>query len=95
MIGVDYDLFWTLNPKSLQPFVKAFSLKQKYDDAYLWSLGAYVRVAVASVLSKSANYPTSPYGEQSKEVTMESIKDRFLRQSSKINSKFRKEVNNV
>jgi len=39
MIGVEYDLFWRLNPKSLTPFVKAFSMKAKYEDSLAWTMG--------------------------------------------------------
>jgi len=94
MIGVDYDLFWTLNPKSLFPFTKAFSLKREYDDYKLWTAGLYIRSAVASVLNKSAKYPQKPIGVSSNnECDMKTIKERFLRQANKINIQFRKENN--
>ena len=94
MIGVDYDLFWTLNPKSLTPFVKAFSLKQEYDDAMHWEAGVYIRAAVASVLNKSSRYPLQPYSKTAKEAgNMELLKERFLRQAARINANFRKEEN--
>lgn len=58
MIGVDYDLFWTLNPKSLTPFNKAFILKQKYDDTVAWEYGNYVRLAILSCFDKEQKYPS-------------------------------------
>jgi hypothetical protein len=91
MIGVDYELFWTLNPATLIPFTKAFSMKQEYDDLQAWSLGAYIRLAVASVLSKEVKYPKHPFSQKEKEVPQEVIMDRFLMAMDKINSKFRKE----
>jgi hypothetical protein len=100
MIGVDYDLFWTLNPKSLSPFVKAFSLKQKYDDAIAWSQGIYIRMAIGSCLSKNTKYPEKPMMadkvkiEPPKPMTMEEIKRRFMAHANDINVKFGKEVNN-
>ena len=94
MIGVDYDLFWTLNPKSLTPFIKAFSMKQELADAQMWSMGTYIRMAVASVRSKAAKYPTKPYGIK-KDETMdtETIRERFLQRAKQLNSRFRKEEN--
>lgn len=60
-IGVDYDLFWGLNPKSLTPFVKAFSLRQKYDDVVAWNHGKYIQLAIASNFTKGAKYPEAPF----------------------------------
>lgn len=92
MIGVDYDLFWTLNPKSLTPFVKAFELKQKYDDMMAWTNGLYIRMAIASSLGKEAKYPKSPLSslETKKKTNMsaEDIKAKMFRQMKIINSRF-------
>lgn len=61
-MGVDYDLFWSLNPKSLQPFIKAFELQKKQDDYNAWLNGMYVQHAVASVLNGSkSKYPREPF----------------------------------
>jgi len=100
MIGVDYDLFWTLNPKSLSPFVKAFSLKQKHEDALAWSQGIYIRLAISSCLNKASKYPEKPMMadkikvEPEKPMSMEEIKRRFMAHANDINIKFRKEVTN-
>lgn len=87
MIGVDYDLFWTLNPKSLSPFVKAFDLKQKYDDRLAWQTGAYIRYAIASVLSKGNAYPQEPFSSKGvqREMTPEEIKEKMMRNAEIIN----------
>jgi hypothetical protein len=96
MIGVDYDLFWTLNPKSLKPFVKAFDLKTQYDDRVAWQSGLYIRMAVASVISKQAKYPSSPLlvthkVNRTPEDIQRDIKEKMLRQMKIINSRFGKE----
>ena len=93
MIGVEYDLFWTLNPRSLQPFVKAFELKQKYDDSVAWQQGVYIQLAIASVLNKSAKYPTKPMMAKTveRDMTAEEIKARVMSQMKVINSQFGKE----
>ena len=93
MIGVDYDLFWTLTPKSLSPFVKAFRLKQEYEDAQAWRLGGYIKMAIASSFSKNAKYPEKPLSMADKviEAPMEVIKDKFLRHMKEVNRRFGKE----
>lgn len=93
MIGVDYDLFWTLNPKSLSPFVKAFRLRQEYEDSMAWQLGGYIRMAIASNFNKQAKYPSRPMMARStnKEATQAEIKDKFIRQMKAINRRFGKE----
>lgn len=91
MIGVDYDLFWTLNPKSLEPFVKAFELKQKYDDMISWTNGLYVRMAIVSSLTKDAKYPKSPLSSLTNEpevMDAEIIKAKMFRQMKLVNSQF-------
>lgn len=106
MIGVDYDLFWELNPKSLSPFIKAFKLKQNYDDSMNWSLGRYFQVAVASVLSKETKYPSEPFmanvdkdknedKETQQEMSQAMLKERIMNHVMLINQdKIRKEVTN-
>ena len=94
MMGVDYELFWTLNPKSLSPFNKAFDLKQKYDDGISWQNGYYIRMAIASAMSKEAKYPTRPLSTkdvQKVEMSSEEIKRKFMTQANLINAKFGKE----
>jgi len=93
MIGVDYELFWTLNPKSLSPFIKAFSLKQKYDDTVAWNIGKYVRIAIGSCLSKSTKYPTKPDSQNggTKDMTADEIKKKMFERMGIINTRFGKE----
>ena len=93
MIGVEYDLFWTLNPKSLQPFIKAFNLKKNYDNSLCWQQGAYIRLAIASALNKSAKYPNKPFGINELEDTRmsaEEIKRKMMLKMHEINAGFRK-----
>lgn len=61
MIGVDYELFWTLNPHSLSPFIKAFELKNNHNDLENWRLGIYIREAVKSALDNKVKYPKEPF----------------------------------
>ena len=63
-IGVDYRLFWKLNPKTIEPFIESFKNKkhQQIDQINLqaWINGLYVMHAVAAVFSKNANYFDEP-----------------------------------
>lgn len=96
MIGVQYDVFWDLNPKTLSPFIKAFTLKQRYDDSIAWQHGFYIKIAIASALNKNANYPQKPLSTsveeyQSDEDRQKIIKERFMKHAKQLNVKFRKE----
>ena len=91
-MGVDYDLFWTLNPKSLQPFIKAFSIKQKFDDSLAWTQGLYIQMAISSVMSKDYKYPSEPLSSKKKITKQEVIQNRFKTQMEIINARFGKEV---
>ena len=91
MMGVDYDLFWTLNPKTLSPFIKAFSLKQRYDDFLAWQHGKYVTMAIGSSLSKEIKYPTKPFLTQAEVDPTQDMKQRILARVEVLNSRFNKE----
>lgn len=69
-IGVDYQLFWTLTPRKLEPFIKAAKLRidEKYKaiNYSAWLSGMYVRSAIASAFNKNAKYPEQPFGEEKK-----------------------------
>lgn len=94
MMGVEYDLFWTLNPKSLSPFVKAFNLQQKYDDWLAWQNGLYVKMAIGSSLSKDNKYPELPLLEERKKPTVPKVnlmKEVMMERMMIINSRFSEE----
>jgi hypothetical protein len=95
MMGVDYELFWKLNPKSLSPFVKAFSLKQKYQDTMAWQSGQYIKLAITSSFNKESKYPNKPFMSVEKEkpavCDSEAIKSRMFSQMEILNKRFRKE----
>lgn len=46
-IGVDYKLFWHLNPKKLKAFYKADEISLKRRDAEMWHMGQYILSAVS------------------------------------------------
>jgi len=63
-IGVDYDLFWSLNPRKLQAFVKSFKMKQKIKTEYInfqtWLQGIYFGRALVASLDKNQEYFKEP-----------------------------------
>lgn len=65
-IGVDYTLFWHLNPTKLKPFFEAERIrnKGKMQDIEIagYVNGLYVCKAVSACFSKSAKYPSKPIG---------------------------------
>lgn len=92
MIGVDYNLFWELNPKTLYPFVKAFHLKQKYDDMVAWQHGFYVMKAISCNFSKQEKYPQKPVfvndiKQPTPEEKQKQMRDRFLAHAKALNAK--------
>lgn len=89
MIGVDYDLFWSLNPESLAPFIKAFKMKIDYDNRMVWQTGAYIKMAISSSFNKNVKYPKEPPTVEKREVTQEEIMARFMNHVEMINSRFK------
>ncbi len=88
MTGVSYETFWELTPKTLEPFTKAFKLKQEYDDTCAWQFGFYVRLAIGDAFSKQSVYPKKPFYKQSSDdehrvMSPDEIKMKML---AKINS---------
>lgn len=83
LMGIDYELFWTLNPKTIAPFNKAFQMKVQAQDEYAWRQGIYIQHAIASVMDKRSKYPKTPLLhnlqlEQREEDRARLIKERFL-----------------
>lgn len=95
-MGVGYDLFWTLNPKSLTPFIKAFSLRQQYDDALSWTQGMYIKMAIGGLLDSKVEYPAQPFSTVKKIVRTDEdiIRDKFIHRMISINAAFGKEALN-
>ncbi len=99
-MGVDYDRFWEMNPKELEPFVKAFELKTKYNDVMAWQQGIYIRAAIASSMDKKNKYPEKPIfsdlspltpKQKKAEQLEQEIMDKMFATMKRINSKFSQE----
>ena len=100
MMGVNNEVFWTLNPKSLSPYVKAFELKQINEDRQAWLEGYYIQLAIASSFDKTKDYPKEPFmtkkvvgKKMDAENKMNKIKENFLATMVVINQNFTKGEN--
>lgn len=100
MIGVGYDLFWTLNPKSLQPFIRAFELSQRNNDMLAWRSGMYIKLAIGSTISDKIKYPNHPFSvdndieineEEKSNKKMKKIKQTMMERMLVLNSRFKKD----
>lgn len=66
-MGIDEATFWTLNPRRMKAYTKAYELKEQEKDRHLWTLGQYVMSAFSVVLDHSFNknahskYPEKPF----------------------------------
>ncbi len=52
-IGVDYDTFWTLNPRKVKVILEGYKLKRQVKDEEMWMLGGYVFDAVTIALGNA------------------------------------------
>lgn len=98
-VGVDYDLFWKLNPKSLQPFFEAYKEKQEDELDKLnfqgWLNGVYIQRAIGSALSKKNKYFSEPINikggqKLNPQEKYEDIKNRFVSKAKRHNKNLRK-----
>jgi len=63
-IGIPYETFLILNPRTIKPFVKAFNDKKEEERATInytaWLNGIYVSKAISACFSKNCKYPDKP-----------------------------------
>lgn len=83
-MGVDYNTFWTLNPKKLMPFITAYNEKRQdeanWADYVAWLHGLYTLEAITSILPKSkVKYP-----EQPRSMPKRSEEEAFERKKKKL-----------
>jgi len=93
---VAYELFWTLNPQKLKPFIKAYELEnQQWSEKVnitAWLNGFYITRAIAAVLSED-----NPYFETPLDITGETKRDGMFQDSEIFNAYaavFNKEFDN-
>lgn len=89
-IGVDYQLFWRLTPRKLDPFIRAARMKDEQEAKTLhytaWLHGLYVNRAIASVFPEGSRYPKAPLEEEKKMNPA----DRFRAVAAGFNVQFQK-----
>ena len=54
-LGISEELFWTLSPSRLYPYLEADKRKQEKRDLEMWRMGFYVQNAVAVAIDKVLN----------------------------------------
>lgn len=87
-MGVSYDLFWSLTPFKLKPFIKAYELRQRDRDREMWLQGAYVYKAIESFVpilvtipeknAKPLPYPSEPFWERQIQLDDEENKKKHI-----------------
>lgn len=96
MIGIDYNLFWTLNPSKIKPFIRAFELKEKRKssemDTLAWDIGSYVLQALGAMLDSNTHYPHEP-NIYSKLMTDEERQEQLERENKEYMANFAKKYN--
>lgn len=74
-IGVNYNVFWQLTPRKLEPFIAAYRQKNEFEiesfrekaNYTAWLQGLYVARAIAVNLSKNTQYFNEPIDFQLKD----------------------------
>ena len=72
-MGVSYDEFWKLTPRSLKVIVAGYKLRRRVDDEKAWLLGNYIFDAVSIAMGNAFRKK----GQKPKEYLQE-IKQPFL-----------------
>lgn len=91
-MGISYNDFWELNPRELEPFAKAFSLKQEQVDSNMWVMGKYIQIAIGTCFSKNNKYPNKPFSKSAGIDPQEDMKSRFMYKVEQLNSRFTERV---
>ena len=82
-MGISYEQFWHLNPRTLECHVKAHQLKLKDADMMNWYMGQYMVSAIASCFDKKAEYVKKPFLENIA-LTEKQIADKEIRKMIEI-----------
>jgi hypothetical protein len=71
VVGISYELFPSLNPKMIEPFMKAHNMKEEEEYKQInytaWLNGMYVASAISACFSKNSKYPEKPYEAKKEE----------------------------
>ena len=100
-IGVDYELFWSLTPGKLDPFVKAYENTQKNSlekiNYSAWLNGIYVTYSIAAVMGENVEYPEKPLelisAEESEKQRQKRNSELFSAYAARMNEAYKKRSN--
>lgn len=99
LIGVDYQLFWSLNPRKLEPFILAYEKKSKSRleelNVAAWLNGVYFTQSIGATFGENGKYPEEPirlFGDTSPKNEKEAVSeaDIFSAYAMTFNKEFRK-----
>lgn len=82
-MGISYAEFWHMNPRILDCYTKAYTIKRKEEDAMNWYLGQYFASAIGTCFDKHNKYPEHPF-LQDLGLSEEEIADREIRKMIEI-----------
>lgn len=85
--GIPWETFWELNPKIMLIYQDEYLKKLEKEDYNAWTLGLYVRTAIASCFDKKTEYPNKPFSEKQKEESI-SPEEKFKMWIAEFNNKF-------
>lgn len=96
---MDYKLFWELNPKKLEVFVKAFKQKAEYESNKFkaeanfsaWLSGFYVCKAISANFAKNTVYFEKPISLEKEEINQAAL---FEAWAVNYNQKFKRRREN-
>lgn len=102
-MGVSEKEFWELGPRGLEPYIKAYQLREKqrleHANVQGWLIGIYVTHAIGCMLSEGASYPDKPIdifgNEVSDEERLRMEAEMFAAYAAEYNRQMRKEVDEV
>ena len=91
-IGVDYELFWRLNPNKLNAFIEAYRKKleekQQHINLQAWLNGMYNAHAISACLSDKHSYPQKPIDLSGEEDTADTDSKLFEAYAIRFNREF-------
>ena len=90
-MGISEELFWSLNPHRLKPYLEAEKLRQQQRDTEMWRMGIYVfdgvRAAVENVLNgrkSKLKYMEEPLFLKAEKQSIELSEEEKVRQAENI-----------
>ena len=75
LMGMTEELFWQSNPKRMKTYIDAYKERQLIQDNNNWSLGLYIKAAIASAMDKHNKYPEKSFLQEAEDNRVVERKD--------------------